>query len=117
MERMGQIGVLALRALAGGVLVVAFSVLGELLRPKSLAGIFAAAPSIALASLLVSDAVHGGAAVRDAAAGMVAGAVVLVAACVVALDSVKRFRALRGSLAAIGVWLAAAAGLYVVALR
>lgn len=114
---MGQVGVLALRGLAGGALVVAFSLLGELLRPKSFAGIFAAAPSIAIASLLVTDAVKGQAAVHESALGMVGGAVALVAACVVAIDAVKRFRALRGSLASIGVWLAAAAGLYVVALR
>jgi Protein of unknown function (DUF3147) len=114
---MGQVGVLALRALAGGALVVAFSVLGELLRPKSFAGIFAAAPSIALASLLVTDAASGAAAVRQSALGMVAGGVAMVAACVVAIDSVKRFRAPRGALAAIGVWIAAAAGLYAVALR
>jgi uncharacterized membrane protein (GlpM family) len=114
---MGQVGVLALRGLAGGALVVAFSLLSELLRPKSFAGILAAAPSIAIASLLVTDGFTGGTAVQQSALGMVAGAVALVAACVVAIDSVKRFRALRGSLAAIAVWLAAAAGLYVVALR
>jgi uncharacterized membrane protein (GlpM family) len=114
---MGQVGVLLLRGMAGGALVVVFSLLGELLRPKSFAGIFAAAPSIAIASLLITTGVRGETAVHESVLGMVAGAVSLVAACVVAIDSVKRFRAPRGSLAAIGVWLAAAAGLYVVALR
>jgi uncharacterized membrane protein (GlpM family) len=114
---MGQVGVLALRGMAGGALVVVFSLLGELLRPKSFAGIFAAAPSIAIASLLITTGVGGETAVHESVLGMVAGAVALVAACVVAVDSVKRFRAPRGSLAAIGVWLVAAAGLYVVALR
>ena len=37
-----------LRFLAGGIAVSAFAALGDTLRPKSFAGLFAAAPSIAL---------------------------------------------------------------------
>jgi Protein of unknown function (DUF3147) len=114
---MSEVELLAVRALAGGSMVVAFALLGELLRPKSFAGIFAAAPSIALASLIVTDLGRGEPAVWESALGMIAGAVAMVAACVVGIDSVKRFRALRGALAALGVWLAVAAGLYLVALR
>ena len=114
---MSQLGPLAIRGLAGGALVVLFSVAGELLRPKSFAGIFAAAPSVALASLLVTAASQGGSAVWESALGMVAGAVALVAACVIGIDSVKRFRALRGSLGSILVWLVVAGGLYEVTLR
>jgi hypothetical protein len=40
-----------IRFLVGGVLVSAFAVLGDMLRPKSFAGLFGAAPSIALATL------------------------------------------------------------------
>ena len=40
-----------MRFLLGGLLVSTFSVLGDLFRPKSLAGIFGAAPSVALATL------------------------------------------------------------------
>lgn len=114
---MSHIGILAIRGLAGGALVVLFSVAGELLRPKSFAGIFAAAPSVALASLLVTTAVTGETAVRASALGMIAGALALVAACVIGIDAVKRFRGLRGSLASILVWLTVAAGLYGVVLR
>jgi uncharacterized protein DUF3147 len=39
------------RFLIGGVAVSAFAVLGDLLKPKSFAGLFGAAPSIALAAL------------------------------------------------------------------
>ena len=39
------------RFLIGGVVVSAFSMLGDLLRPKSFAGLFGAAPSVALATL------------------------------------------------------------------
>jgi Protein of unknown function (DUF3147) len=40
-----------IRFVLGGLLVSAFSVLGDLFRPKTLAGVFAAAPSVALAGL------------------------------------------------------------------
>ena len=114
---MTAIGLLMLRALVGGAFVAAFSVLGELLRPKSFAGIFAAAPSVALAALLITALAAGQADVWSSALGMLAGAVAMVAACVVGIDAVKRFKALRGTLAAIGVWLVVAVSLYMVTLR
>jgi uncharacterized membrane protein (GlpM family) len=114
---MHDLGILILRAALGGAFVVAFSVLGEALRPRSFAGIFAAAPSVALASLLITTFTRGPAAVALAATGMLAGAVAMVAACVVGVDAVKRFRSLRGSIAAITVWCAVAAAIYVVVLR
>jgi hypothetical protein len=40
-----------LRFLAGGALVASFALLGDLFQPKSFAGLFAAAPSVALATL------------------------------------------------------------------
>ena len=39
----------AVRFLVGGALVSAFAMLGDILRPKSFAGLFGAAPSVALA--------------------------------------------------------------------
>ena len=42
------------RFLIGGVAVSLFAVLGDLLRPKSFAGLFGAAPSVALATLGVA---------------------------------------------------------------
>jgi hypothetical protein len=44
----------ALRFLAGGIAVSAFAALADTLRPKSFAGLFGAAPSIALATLLIT---------------------------------------------------------------
>jgi hypothetical protein len=46
------------RFLVGGLLVSLFAALGDVLKPKSFAGLFGAAPSIALATLgltLISD--------------------------------------------------------------
>jgi hypothetical protein len=40
-----------IRFFIGGAVVCSFSILGDILRPKSFAGLFGAAPSIALATL------------------------------------------------------------------
>ena len=42
---------LAIRFVLGGLIVSGFAVIGDMLRPRSFAGIFGAAPSVALASL------------------------------------------------------------------
>ena len=114
---MSALGLLAVRAIAGGSFVVIFTLLGEWMRPRSFGGLAAAAPAVALASLLITLATSGEAAAWRSALGMVAGAVALLAACVVAIDSVKRFRAARGTLGAIAVWLAVAGALWATALR
>jgi hypothetical protein len=44
-------GDIALRFLLGGLVVSTFAFLGDLFKPKSFAGLFSAAPSVALASL------------------------------------------------------------------
>jgi hypothetical protein len=44
-------GGLIVRLVVGGLLVSAFAALGDSLKPKSLAGLFGAAPSVALATL------------------------------------------------------------------
>ena len=48
------------RFLAGGIVVSAFAVLGDVLRPKSFAGLFGAAPSVALATLSLALWKEGG---------------------------------------------------------
>jgi uncharacterized membrane protein (GlpM family) len=48
-----------IRFLIGAVVVSVFAVLGDLFKPKSFAGIFAAAPSVALATLFLPVAKEG----------------------------------------------------------
>ena len=48
-----------MRILVGGVVVSGFSFLGGLLRPRTFAGLFAAAPSVALATLVLTVAKDG----------------------------------------------------------
>ena len=45
---------LAIRFLIGGTFVTAFAALADVLRPKSFAGLFGAAPSVALATLVLT---------------------------------------------------------------
>jgi hypothetical protein len=64
-----------LRVVVGGVVVSAFSLLGDLLRPKTFAGLFGAAPSVALATLVLTVAKDGKAYASLEARSMVFGAV------------------------------------------
>lgn len=65
---------LLIRFVAGGLVVSAFAVIGDLLRPKSFAGIFGAAPSVALATLGLTFVTRGGAYAGTEGRSMMAGA-------------------------------------------
>lgn len=97
-----------LKALAGGLLVVAFAVLAETITPKRLAGVLSAAPSVALGSLVVTVAMKGSGDARLAAVGMTAGALAFTGYCLVAVPALTRLGAVRGSAAALVVWFALA---------
>ncbi len=112
-----ELGSLALKALVGGALVVVFSLVGESIRPRRLAGVTSAAPSIALASLAITLVASGVASARSLSLGMIAGAIALTAWCLVGATLVRRFGALKGSAGATGVWCVVAFALWAVALR
>jgi uncharacterized membrane protein (GlpM family) len=69
-----MIGQLLIRVVLGGAIVSVFSVVGELFRPKTFAGMFGAAPSVALASLALAFSEHGSDYVAIEARSMVVGA-------------------------------------------
>jgi len=98
--------------LAGGALVVAFALVSELVKPKAFAGLFASAPSVAIASLAITVITENAEKARDASMGMVIGGVAMVACCVVAVGVIPRLHAFRGSLAAVAGWMVVALGLY-----
>jgi hypothetical protein len=68
-----------LRFLAGGIAVSAFAALGDVLRPKSFAGLFGAAPSIALATVLITLSQKGAAFAAVEGRSMIVGAFALAA--------------------------------------
>jgi Protein of unknown function (DUF3147) len=106
----------ALKAAGGGVFVLLFAALAQTLSPKRFAGILAAAPSVAIAGLLVtvqfSDVTDAVASLR----GMAVGAASFVAYCLVVVPLCRRLGTWRGSAAALTVWGAVAAAGYLAAL-
>jgi hypothetical protein len=100
------------RFLVGGCFVSLFAILGDVLRPKSFAGLFGAAPSVALASLGLAVYKHGSAYAATEALAMTAGAIALglYSALVCDLLMTTRWRVLPATMACLLVWLAAAFG-------
>ncbi|MDP9073642.1 MAG: DUF3147 family protein [Actinomycetota bacterium] len=109
---MSDIGVIALRGLAGGTLVVVFALIGEVVSPKAFSGLFAAAPSVAVASLAITIAFEGAARARQDSIGMVVGAIAMTVCCILAAVAIPRLRALAGSALAWAGWFAVGLGLY-----
>ncbi len=66
---------IAVRFLVGGIVVSAFAVIADLLKPKSFAGLFGAAPSVALATLGLTLATEGASYAATEARSMMAGAI------------------------------------------
>ena len=102
-----------LRFLAGGLAVSIFALLGDVLRPKSFAGLFGAAPSVALATLTLAFAGHGFDYVATEARSMAIGAIALAlfSATTCQLLMHLQWRAWAASSTAILVWLGASFGL------
>lgn len=102
-----------LRFVAGGVIVSAFAVLGDVLRPKSFASLFGAAPSVALASLSLAFWKHGGGYVSEECRSMILGAIALAIYAEVVCQFLMRSRwsALMSTSVATYVWLLVAVAL------
>lgn len=102
----------AAKALIGGLAVVAFSMVAEAGRPKRFAGLFAAAPSVAVASLGVTVLSKGANGTIPYAEGMLMGSAGMLAYCLVALYLIDRLHALVGSILSWIAWFVVAGGLY-----
>jgi len=101
---------IGLRFLLGGLIVSLFAAVGEMFEPKTFAGLFGAAPSVALATLALAFANHGAAYVTLEARSMMLGAFALFvysSVCVV-LACTKRIPVWMGAAAAWVVWFAVA---------
>lgn len=105
---------LLLRFLIGGTVVTLFAILSEVFRPKSFAGLFGAAPSIALATLGITIAQHGKAYAAIEARFMVFGAIAFFcyAASVSWMLLRIKPRALTATIALMPVWFAASFALW-----
>jgi hypothetical protein len=108
-----------IRAILGGMVVSAFAVLGDILKPKSFAGLFGAAPSVALATLSLAVMHNGKGYASVQAQSMMLGAVAFFIYALVASGLLIRGKL--GALPATGmsllVWFGSAFALWFVVLR
>jgi uncharacterized membrane protein (GlpM family) len=114
---MGDLVALGVKALNGGLFVVVFALIGEVLEPKRFAGLFSTAPSVALGSLSVVLVTKGATDGHENALGMIVGAIALIVFCVVTRGLVERYDALKGTVLSSAVWLAVAAAGWALVLR
>lgn len=110
---------LLLRFTIGGLVVSAFAALGAALKPKSFAGLFGAAPSVALAALGLTVAVRGRLYAAQEARSMIggAGAFFLYAWCTSCVMMRYKPPTLFATVALIALWLTAAFGSWFLFLR
>jgi hypothetical protein len=108
-----------IRFLLGGVIVTAFAALGDMLKPKSFAGLFGAAPSVALATLGLTLHMKGAAYCAIEGRSMIAGAIAFfVYACIVSAVMMRcRTRALPSTTLAMPLWGIVAAVIWFVGLK
>ena len=101
--------ILIIKGLAGGTLVVVFALLSEGLSPKRFAGLFSAAPAVALAGLTIVLLDKGAHEAHENAVGMIAGSAGMVAYAALAVGLLRRMRASLAALAALSAWAIVAA--------
>jgi hypothetical protein len=99
-----------LRFVIGGLVVSAFSLISDLLKPKTFAELFGAAPSVALATLVLTVLKHGKATAAIEACSMIAGAAALFLYASAASYVILRFKvgALGTSLGFLALWFGSA---------
>ena len=110
---------LVLRFLIGGLVVSVFAMVGDLLKPRSFAGLFGAAPSVALATLGLTINRNGAPYAAVECRSMLAGAISLglYAWVVCRLIVRRRVEPLSATLGGIAIWFLAAFGLWFGVLR
>ena len=108
-----------IRFLVGGAVVSVFALIGDVLKPKSFAGLFGAAPSVALATLPLTVTAEGAAYVAIEARSMIAGAIAffIFASLVSWILMRYPFRVLWVTLGSMPLWFLVAFGLWSVALK
>jgi hypothetical protein len=111
--------VLLLRFLIGGIIVSLFAILGDIFRPKSFAGLFGAAPSIALATLGLTIHHDGNLYAAIEARSMIAGAVAMAVYAVTVSWVLLRHKppALAVTLALLPLWFGVSFGIWQLYLR
>lgn len=102
------------RFLIGGVVISLFALSGDILKPKTFAGLFSAAPSVALATLALTIVSKGKSYAAVEAHYMIIGAVAffVYALCVSRLLIQHHLSTLAVSLGSLLVWFGVAFGIW-----
>jgi uncharacterized membrane protein (GlpM family) len=98
--------ILAIKAIAGGALVLVFALISEALSPKRFAGLFGAAPAVALAGLTIVVLDKGSHDAHQNSVGMLAGTAGMVAYAATVVPMLRRKRASRAAAISMIAWLA-----------
>jgi len=111
------VGELTARFLLGGVIVSLFAAVAEVCRPKSFAGLFGAAPSVALTTLGIAIAQHGKNYAATEARFMIFGAIAFLIYAAAASWILMRHktRALATTVGLLPLWLGASLALWFLA--
>jgi uncharacterized membrane protein (GlpM family) len=110
---------LVLRFLAGGIIVSVFALIADVVKPKDFAGLFGAAPSVALATIGLTIASQGRWYAAIEARSMIAGAaafLIYAIACVYFIG-MRHFKAAPTAIALLSIWMVVAFGLWAVCLN
>jgi hypothetical protein len=101
-----------IRFCVGGLAVSAFAILGDVFRPKSFAGLFGAAPSVALATLAIAFWNQGPGYAALEGRSMMVGSLALCLYSIAVCQLLKRyeFSALLATLVSLIAWIIAALG-------
>lgn len=112
-------GELIARFVVGGAIVSLFAAIAEVCRPKSFAGLFGAAPSIALTTLGIAIVQHGKEYAAIEARSMIFGAVAFFIYASVAgwVLMRRKARALTATVGLLPLWLVASLALLVLTSR
>jgi len=102
------------RFIIGGAIVSAFAIIGDILKPKSFAGLFGAAPSVALATLAMTIVSDGPSYAAIEGRSMMAGAVAFFVYASLVSHVMMRYKlqAIVVTLCLIPVWFGVAGSVY-----
>ena len=103
-----------IRLLVGGAIVSLFAIIGDVLKPKSFAGLFGAAPSVALATIALTVKSEGSTFASIEARSMILGALAFFAYAWVVCRLLKdgKRSALKTTLLSLLLWCACALGMW-----
>ena len=113
------VGELTVRFVVGGAIVSFFAAIAEVCRPKSFAGLFGAAPSVALTTIGIAIAQHGKSYAATEARSMILGAIAFLIYAAASSFILMRYKtgALATTAGLLPLWLGASLALWFVAGR